>query len=275
MQQRILYGAIMIAGVGAILVADYLWGIDAVVFAALAFLACVGYAELASMLEKIGIRVPRVRGIVLCVVVLLAMFLLPVQPNLGAALLAGALLAACFLFLGTARLENGRPDLAGAAFGILGMVYIGASLGSFLVLRGLPADRRTGVVLFATVIAITKISDITAYFTGSFVGKHKMTPTISPNKTWEGFAGELAGGAIVSLVILGLCFHVMPAWLAAGYGVAISVAACGGDLVESKVKRICGVKDSGSYLGAFGGVLDLVDSLLLAGPAACLIALVS
>ena len=264
----------MIAGVAALLVADYLWGLDAVVFAALAFLGCMGYAELASMLEKIGIRVPRRRGIILCVVVLLAMFLLPVHAGLGAALLVIAFLAACFLFLGAARLDKGRSDLTGAAFGILGLVYVGVCLGSFFILRGLSADRRTGVVLFAAVIAITKVSDITAYFTGSFIGKHKMTPTISPNKTWEGFAGELAGGAIVSLVVLWLCFGIMPAWFAAAYGAAISVAACGGDLVESKVKRICGVKDSGSYLGAFGGVLDLLDSLLLAGPVACLIGLV-
>jgi len=87
-------------------------------------------------------------------------------------------------------------------------VYIGLCLGSFFILRGMSADRQTGVVLFAAVIAITKVSDITAYFAGSFVGRHKMTPTLSPNKTWEGFAGELAGGAIVSLVIL---WRLLPA----------------------------------------------------------------
>lgn len=107
-------------------------------------------------------------------------------------------------------------------------------------------------------------SDTFAYLAGKFLGKHKMAPTISPKKTWEGFAG----GVILTLF---LCFFVeqyFPElrgnWLIVGF--LVSVFAPMGDLVESQLKRIFGVKDSGKIIPGHGGILDRLDSFVICAP---------
>src|SRR5690625_1665965 len=99
------------------------------------------------------------------------------------------------------------------------------------------------------------------------MGRHKMAPVISPNKTWEGFGGSvlacmIAGGLTVSLMLGG------PVWAGAVLGVAVVLAATVGDLIESLTKRDLGVKDMGRFMPGHGGLLDRVDSLLIAGPVA-------
>lgn len=117
-------------------------------------------------------------------------------------------------------------------------------------------------------VAIAKIGDIAAYFVGSFAGKRKLAPAISPNKTWE--------GAIASAVFaMGLSAFLQSQGWAAGFamgqallaGLVINIAAQISDLSKSILKRACGVKDSGSYFSVMGGALDMIDSLIFAAPA--------
>ena len=129
-----------------------------------------------------------------------------------------------------------------------------------------------------SMIAIVKFTDIGAYFGGRQWGRHKIAPVISPGKTWEGAASGLTLGIAISLFTLGPLARLMGvasergllAWLSGAifYGLIVSMTGMMGDLAESLLKRDAGVKDSSTWLPGFGGVLDLLDSLLLAAPMA-------
>lgn len=116
-------------------------------------------------------------------------------------------------------------------------------------------------------IALAVVTDISAYAFGSMFGRHKLAPRISPGKTWEG----LAGGALASVAVAGLILVWLPG-LDLGsvllLAVAVSAAATLGDLTESVVKRDLGVKDLGRILPGHGGIMDRVDSIIFALPAA-------
>ena len=102
-------------------------------------------------------------------------------------------------------------------------------------------------------------NDTFAYLTGRLWGKHKLMPTVSPGKTWEGFAGGLIGSGVVAAAVFG------PAEI--GAGVAVAVLATAGDLTESAWKRRHGLKDSGSLLPGHGGAMDRFDGFVYVAPA--------
>ncbi|MCS6918066.1 MAG: phosphatidate cytidylyltransferase [Chitinophagales bacterium] len=124
-----------------------------------------------------------------------------------------------------------------------------------------PAMKLFGVVL------LIWAADTAAYFIGSQWGRHHLAPAVSPNKTWEGLIGGVAGSLAVGVVLwYFLGQFPLPFWLALGSVVAIATVA--GDLMESWLKRRAGVKDSGSLLPGHGGLLDRFDGWLTAMPAA-------
>jgi phosphatidate cytidylyltransferase len=104
------------------------------------------------------------------------------------------------------------------------------------------------------------------------IGRHKLAPSISPGKTWEGVGGGLLLAAVVAFLPVQFAPQYFPDWLtplrAAGLAFPIGIAAIASDLSESAFKRRAGVKDSGNCIPGIGGALDLADSLLLAGPVA-------
>ncbi|MBN1764650.1 MAG: phosphatidate cytidylyltransferase, partial [Sedimentisphaerales bacterium] len=114
-----------------------------------------------------------------------------------------------------------------------------------------------------------KCSDIGAYFTGRFIGRHKLAPGISPGKTWEGFCG----GIILAVIIASLFSNfsgIMNIGRSIVFGITIAIIGQLGDLLESMYKRDAGSKDSDNLVPEFGGMLDLVDSPLIAAPVAYL-----
>ncbi|HZF01621.1 MAG TPA: phosphatidate cytidylyltransferase [Methylomirabilota bacterium] len=118
-------------------------------------------------------------------------------------------------------------------------------------------------------VLVTKFSDMGAYAIGSLIGKHKMIPRISPNKTWEGFAGAIFVSTGASLAFVHLFGDHMAGmnWIhAVILGITLSVTAVIGDLIESLFKREAGAKDSGNLFPGIGGILDLLDSLLFNAP---------
>ncbi|HTV61574.1 MAG TPA: phosphatidate cytidylyltransferase [Verrucomicrobiae bacterium] len=118
-------------------------------------------------------------------------------------------------------------------------------------------------------VLVTKFSDMGAYLTGSLIGRHKMVPRISPNKTWEGFAGAIVLSTAASLTFVYFFHNRMFGmnWIHAFIlGVVLSSTAVVGDLIESLFKREAGVKDSGKLFPGIGGILDLLDSLLFNAP---------
>jgi phosphatidate cytidylyltransferase len=101
------------------------------------------------------------------------------------------------------------------------------------------------------------------------IGKHKMIPRISPNKTWEGFGGAIVISTLASVLFANLAGHRLAGmtWIhAVILGIVLSAAAVLGDLIESLFKREAGLKDSGQFFPGIGGILDLIDSLLFNAP---------
>jgi phosphatidate cytidylyltransferase len=131
-------------------------------------------------------------------------------------------------------------------------------LAGFAVLLLIPHDGGARVLAFiATVVA----SDVGGYAAGVLFGKHAMAPSISPKKSWEGFAGSVTACMIMATPILALALDA-PWWGGLVFGAAIAVSATIGDLGESLIKRDLGIKDMGHLLPGHGGLMDRLDSLL-------------
>lgn len=179
------------------------------------------------------------------------------------AALAGTVICA-FLLKGVAD-TRGSVTVA-VATTALGVAWIGIGLASVLLLRDLPEHGR--LASYTLLLAIFA-DDTAAYFGGRVFGRHKLAPSISPGKTWEGWLfGRVAG----LLVVFFALYDTRRTFLSIGeallVGLAIVAAGPVGDLFESAVKRDMKVKDSGRLLGGHGGMLDRIDSILLGAPAA-------
>ena len=147
---------------------------------------------------------------------------------------------------------------------VLGTAWIALGLGHLLLLRDLPEHGRLAVF---TVLLVVFADDTAAYLIGRLVGRHKLAPSLSPGKTWEGFlAGTAAAIAVAFFALYEQNFLTIPESIA--LGLAIALAGAAGDLFESALKRDLQVKDSGQLLGGHGGMLDRIDSLLFAAVAA-------
>jgi len=152
------------------------------------------------------------------------------------------------------------------AITVLGVAWVGAGIGCLLLVRDIP---EFGFWAVMAVLFTVFAADTGAFFVGRTLGRHRMAPAISPNKSWEGFVGGVFAAIGMAFVILYKDrdeFLTIPESLV--LGLVIALAAVLGDLFESAVKRDLDVKDSGRVLGGHGGMLDRLDSLLWAGPAA-------
>jgi phosphatidate cytidylyltransferase len=145
-------------------------------------------------------------------------------------------------------------------------LYLGGLMQFYFPLRRLPTELPGFWVM--ALLVLSWVCDSCAYFVGGAIGKIRLAPTISPNKSVEGALAGLVGAAIVG-PLLGVPFGLSPLVMA-GYGVAIALATIVGDLVESLLKRQTGVKDSGILIPGHGGLLDRMDSLLYCAPVAVL-----
>jgi phosphatidate cytidylyltransferase len=135
-------------------------------------------------------------------------------------------------------------------------------LAGFAVLLAVPDDGARRVVTF---MAAVVCSDVGGYVAGVFLGRHPMAPTVSPKKSWEGFAGSTLACVAAGVVLLPVLFDA-ELWQGVVYGLAIVVTATLGDLGESMIKRDLGIKDMGRLLPGHGGLMDRLDSLLPTAP---------
>jgi phosphatidate cytidylyltransferase len=147
--------------------------------------------------------------------------------------------------------------LRDAAAGAFVALYV-PLLAGFAVLLLVPDDGVARVLVF---IATVVCSDVGGYAAGVLIGKHAMAPSISPKKSWEGFAGSVAACVLLGVLVFTFTFHV-PWWYGAVFGVALAASATIGDLGESLIKRDLGIKDMGALLPGHGGIMDRLDSLL-------------
>jgi len=175
-----------------------------------------------------------------------------------------ATLAISFVLYGLSDIRTAATTTFGVT--LLGVVWIGGGIGCLLLIRDTPEH---GFWALIAVMFTIFASDTAAYFVGRSLGRHRMSPSISPAKTWEGLAGGLVAAVITSFLVLYKDrdeFLSIPEMLL--FGALVGVAGVLGDLFESAVKRDLQVKDSGRLLGGHGGMLDRLDALLWAGPTA-------
>jgi phosphatidate cytidylyltransferase len=140
-------------------------------------------------------------------------------------------------------------------------------LGSFVVLMLVPDDGAMRIVAFLVGVVA---SDTGGYVAGVLMGRHPMAPTISPKKSWEGFAGSVVGSAVAGWLTVTYALDGRPE-VGVLLGVATAVTATLGDLSESLIKRDLGIKDMGRLLPGHGGLMDRLDSILMVAPVAWLV----
>lgn len=173
------------------------------------------------------------------------------------------------------RLGKGASMKAtlGAGYILLcfGLLIFGFGNGEF----GIDESARMMVL---TIVTLIWTNDVGAYLVGMSIGKHKMCPKISPKKSWEGFFGGVIvaiGGAMAWYYCFWMripqpveMLWINQVWFFAGLGLVVALGAVGGDLIESKFKRVLNIKDSGNIIPGHGGMLDRFDALMLAVPLA-------
>jgi phosphatidate cytidylyltransferase len=176
--------------------------------------------------------------------------------------------AAVLIILPTAQMRRSdapEGSLAGVSIASFAVLYLGIAGACLGWLRLLPGDD-TAKRLILFYLGTIWIGDSGAYYVGSRLGRRKMSPNISPNKTWEGLAGGMAA-ALAAAAALKELFGLEYGWLhIAALAAILAVATPAGDLVESQFKRDTGVKDSSKLLPGHGGLLDRTDSLLYCAP---------
>jgi phosphatidate cytidylyltransferase len=195
----------------------------------------------------------------------------------GRPLVAFAVAALLMLVGEMGRFARPGSAIVNAALGIFTLTYVGVLISFWPFLR-LHAGNGWGMAALFSTLLIVKMADTGAYFSGRTFGRTKMTPLLSPGKTWEGTVGGLAAAALTSWAffhflappIVGSGYQEPPLLSAVIYGVVLAIAGMLGDLAESMLKRDMERKDSSTWLPGLGGVLDIIDAVLFAGPVAWL-----
>lgn len=192
--------------------------------------------------------------------------LLPVLSALGLSLLT----VVAFLEAKTGHLERVLPISAAGFFGLIYIAYPLTLLPQIIA-------RENGPTLLIFLMLVVWTGDIAALYVGRYLGKRKLAPALSPNKTQEGALASLVGSVVIAAILALVCegvgrrgstvLHITePLWQTLVLAAVVNIAAQVGDLLESALKRGVGVKDSGTMLPGHGGILDRIDALLVAAP---------
>jgi phosphatidate cytidylyltransferase len=282
------YGGVLAAGLGGIFVVERgrlgrlaqsslfvrwrTWAVIAPTFVAAVLVGTPALAALVAVATAIAlieyarlVSMPRVTA---AAVVAGGIAMVAVAALAPEALLPATVGAALFSATVAALADAARARGA-VASAVVGVVYVPLLLSHALLLRELS---HVTALLLMTGIAVA-LSDVGAFVTGKALGGPKLAPRLSPNKTWAGALGSLLGAAVAVMVSVHLLDGV-PAWWIAALAPIVGVSTIAGDLFESLLKRRSGVKDAGSWLPGFGGLLDRIDSLLFVLPAVYCFALI-
>ena len=170
------------------------------------------------------------------------------------------LLSLSFLFMMTS--DDLLSTISKMGVTLLGILYVGFLLSHVSLIRNLGKGQTWVLFLIATVWA----GDISAFLVGSWIGRHKLYPKISPKKTVEGLAGAVLGSVLVSLIFRGLFIPQLSIAIAIVVALILGLLGQLGDFTESMLKRSAQVKDSGDLLPGHGGMLDRLDSFLFTAP---------
>lgn len=242
--------------------------------ALITLLALIGWREFVLLSKARRVRVPVLWGYISIIAIMISLWF--GTYTLGLTALMFAFIANYLM----CTFGENTYSMSSVSYSLFGLIYIVMGLGSLLLIRHdwlyysltMPiAGENWGVVMLWLLLFCTWASDTFAYFAGRAFGKRKIVPSISPNKTLEGFIGGFIGCIITGIIYASI--SNIPVYLGAYVGVICGVLAPLGDLFESKLKRLCNVKDSGTLLPGHGGVLDRFDSLLFTAPVTLLLIL--
>lgn len=220
--------------------------------AALAVIGALAFREFARLGAAHGLSV----NPWLAPFVGLAVMLVPA----GADTLLIVILTAFAAMAGGLRVSDLKLSLPSSAAFLLGICYIFGSWRYAIALR----DQQIWLLFFA--LALNWVGDTSALYVGKAIGRHKLAPSVSPAKTWEGSAGSVAGSIIFGFALFHYQAPAVEWWKVLLLSAAGNIAGQTGDLVESAIKRGAGMKDSGTMLPGHGGWLDRIDSSLFAIP---------
>lgn len=281
---RLLLGAVFIAGLVGLLWLDAKSTMPGVYLLPLALvLTLLATEELLSLMAAVGLRpiAPIVyAGNALIVLAGYAgYFTGDMGIELGWSMMALGV-AVVAVFLGE-MMRYEQPGRAVASLGsaMLALCYVGVLFSFVVQLRFAGPGGAWGIAALASLVIVVKLGDTGAYTVGRLIGRHKLIPKLSPGKTIEGSLGGLAscilGGWLCGVILMpALAYesleHEPSTWGWLAYGLVVGIAGMLGDLAESLIKRDVGRKDSSRWMPGFGGVLDLLDSILLAAPVALL-----
>ena len=251
---------------GIIVATLYFFGAHGTVWLTAVAAALTQY-ELYGMLARTGHRPMTVSGIVFGLGITLSPFYMPAGYMSGIDFLAPAVIWFSLIALLRRPRGNAINSLAATVAGLVLVPYM---------LQFIPATifrfdgGLQGMLLAVWIVAVTKFTDAGALMVGMAIGRHKMAPTLSPKKTWEGAIGGVIVAAAVGAGYVAIARDALPAgftpWLAALIAPPVSIAAIYADLLESAFKRESGIKDSGKLIPGIGGAFDLTDSFMLAAP---------
>ncbi|WP_114855249.1 phosphatidate cytidylyltransferase [Brachybacterium sp. YJGR34] len=242
-------------------------GLGAIVLAAVfvvprAFPVVVAVAMVLAMLEitralaQGGLRVPAMPLLVGVVGMVISTEVFGTE-----GLLISTAIAVCMLILWRVSESMGLSALRDVSAGVFSLAWV-PFMGCFMLLL---FERDQGPLLVLLAVLGPVGNDVGGYVAGVLFGKHPMAPSISPKKSWEGFVGSLLLGT-ASVTAVGTLALDLPWWTSVIIGVVLVIVSTCGDLAESLLKRDLGIKDMGHLLPGHGGVLDRVDSILLAAP---------
>jgi phosphatidate cytidylyltransferase len=266
---------------------------DWLFIAVLGLIAVISIREFLRLIETMSTP-PKTLATVTVIVLFVAMWAASSGPlaindvprGIATFVLIGLAFFSVFMFLGwSLGTSNPRASIPGASLAFAGVVYICLPLSCLYAVR---STDFVGNYLLVVLFVLVWSGDVAALYVGKALGRHKLAPSVSPGKTWEGSCASLACSALVSVAIMvyvvpklpdsltrhfaldhrwvSLRISPAPIWWAVAVGIGINIAAQIGDLVESLIKRAAGVKDSGTFLPGHGGMLDRIDALLFAAP---------
>ena len=239
-----------------------------IAFAIFARLSAMGSREVARIFRSKGVMIGTRIGIAMGLWGLVVVAFTPEDAagTLGfAAGISSVVIAFIVGLLYSIRTKQVEGSIAVGSGVVLIHVYMGLMLGFLLLIR-----REHSIWILIWVLATVKSCDIGAFFTGTLIGKRKLIPWLSPGKTWEGLIGGMISSGLIGLagvLLLSKAGIETPSMvLGAVMGVLMGGLGQCGDLMASLLKRDAGVKDAGTSLPGFGGVLDIIDSPILVAP---------
>lgn len=234
------------------------WSHPLVFDATVAICALLALYEFLVLGRRKGFHLPITLCILVAIFILAAFVLEPISVEMGV-FVALLLIPASYVFA-KGSIDEALPS---SAVAVMATLYVGMLGGSLIRMRG---DFPVGPKLVFFLLAVVWLGDAGAYYTGKALGKHKLSPRISPKKTVEGLIGGIATSIVAAVVIHFTFFPEFPLLHAIVAGVILSASGVVGDLAESLWKRSADVKDSGTLIPGHGGFLDRFDSIFFTAP---------